>query len=404
MLDSDALGSPRSPLGAWIVDRQGTLLGFDEGLESLTGWPSVEVVGRDNSMGGHPGGPFYEGEIPAELPAAACEFVLRCRDGRRIGIESEIERLAGPGERVLVRVLRVLPAPQRERALAQDLDLLTGLPGAAWFENEVGAEFAASCESTLPLAVILVDIDHLREVNDERGRADGDRVLQEVSRLLVGALPPAGRAARLGNDDFAAILPAASRGEARHTAARVRSAVERHRFFGDPAEGPVPRVTVSVGAASYPADTERAADLLDRAADALEEARAMGRNRVWCYLRRPRVPVAVPVYFDGADPLLVGWSRDLSPSGIFVQTSALIDIGMRCAFTFPLPGQSTRIHVVGRVVRSVPTDSSDARPRVPGIGVEFQKFSGTTDRRAIETYVHLNESRTLRPESGALSL
>ena len=166
------------------------------------------------------------------------------------------------------------------------------------------------------------------------------------------------------------------------------------------------RVTLSLGAASFPADAESAGDLMERTADALDEARSMGRNRVWCYLRRPRVPVQVPVYFEGAESLLVGYTRDLSPSGVFVQTSAPIDIGMRCALAFPLPGHDGKVHVIGRIVRTVPPDMGveSHEVRIPGMGVEFEKFGGASDRRAIEIFLHANESKTLRPETGRFSV
>ena len=132
----------------------------------------------------------------------------------------------------------------------------------------------------------------------------------------------------------------------------------------------------------------------------------MGRNRVWCYLRRPRVSLEVPVYFEGSASLLVGYTRDLSPSGVFVQTAAPIDIGMRCALTFNLPGRDDRIHVIGRVVRTVPAETVfEAREvRIPGMGVEFERFGGKCDRRAIDAYVHGHEETTTRPERGPLSI
>jgi Tfp pilus assembly protein PilZ len=131
----------------------------------------------------------------------------------------------------------------------------------------------------------------------------------------------------------------------------------------------------------------------------------MGGNRVWCYLRRPRVPLEVPVFFDGADPLLIGYMRDLSPSGIFVQTSTPIEVGMRCALAFPLPGLQGKVHVIGRVVRMVPTARAPEQTEdsIPGIGVEFERFGGSTDRRAIESFLHRHESKSRRPEPGPLS-
>jgi hypothetical protein len=62
--------------------------------------------------------------------------------------------------------------------------------------------------------------------------------------------------------------------------------------------------------------------------------------------------------------------------------------------------------VIGRVVRTVPPETSTLAQdlRIPGMGVEFERFGGSTDRRAIESFLHDNESRTLRPENGILSV
>jgi Tfp pilus assembly protein PilZ len=225
-------------------------------------------------------------------------------------------------------------------------------------------------------------------------------VLKKLAGILRVTVPDASRIARLGGDDFAVLLDG-GRGDARQLAASLRSTVERFRFFSLAAGAPGERITVSLGAASFPADADNPDELVARAGEALDEARAMGRNRVWCYLRRPRVPLHVPVFFDGADPLLVGYTRDLSPSGIFVQTTADIDVGMRCALAFPLPGLDGRVHVVGRVVRAVPTETSEEHHevRIPGLGVEFERFGGANDRRAIELFLHEHERQTRRPEN-----
>ena len=138
---------------------------------------------------------------------------------------------------------------------------------------------------------------------------------------------------------------------------------------------------------------------MDRAREALGEARSHGRNRVWCYTRRARVPVRTPVYFDGAEPLLLGIARDLSPSGIFVQTPAPLATGMRCALAFPLPGCDGNVHVIGRVVRAIPPRTIDgpAAGLAGGMAIEFERF-GPSDRTAIEGFLHGSEALDLRTE------
>jgi diguanylate cyclase (GGDEF)-like protein len=388
-------------------------------MELLTGWPAIEVVGRDRNLCASlaaskdddarlPAGPLYEGEVPVNVRGQLLSLQVHCRDGRVLEVEAVSERLDGPGDRALVTILRVLTisAVNDSRPGIERHDPLTLLPNAEAFRAGLEADLKTAALTARPLALILADVDHLRRINDRIGRAGGDEVLQKLAGILRVSVADETRIFRMADDDFAILMPDSGRGEARQQAAALRSTVERYRFFVNEFDSSEARVTLSLGAASFPADAENPTDLVERAGEALNEARSMGRNRVWCYLRRPRVPLHVPVYFDGSESLLVGYTRDLSPSGIFVQTSAPIDIGMRCALSFPVPGHDGRVHVIGRVVRTVPPETSfeSQELRVPGMGVEFERFGGRSDRRAIEAFLHRNESLTLRPENGTLSL
>jgi uncharacterized protein (TIGR02266 family) len=403
--------------GSFIVDRRGTILGFDEGLEAITGWQAVEAVGRTHLRTTETGPPvdrpagsicLYQGEIPTVDTTRSIDLTLHTRDRRRLKVEAVATRLPGPGDRIQVSILRVL-SRSAERAMSpigDRRDPLTGLLDRDAFEDCISADLHDAVENARPLSLILVDVDHLRHVNDRLGEEAGDEVLQHLAGILRVSIEDETRIFRLGDDDFAILMPDAGRGEARQVAAGLRSIVERYRLFPKGPGGVDPRITLSLGAASVPTDADSSADLYERAEDALNEARSMGRNRVWCYLRRPRVPLQVPVFFDGTEELLVGYTRDLSPSGFFVQTSAPVDVGMRCALTFTLPGREGSVHVIGRVVRTVPPETTyDAVDlRIPGMGVEFERFGGSNDRRAIDSFLHGLEATTLRPETGRLSL
>ncbi len=390
--------------GAFIVDRNGTILGFDEGMERLTHLSAIDVVGRSKDFRDSP---LYRGTIPMVRTARPIELTVFHADGGSFDVEARVQRLEGPGDRVQVNVLRVLGRARPEPAEPEErpfVDALTGLPNREAFRARLAAEFANAADRALPLAVVLADIDRLRLINDRLGRETGDLVLQKMAGILRHQVHDEHAIFRLADDDFAVLLPRHGRGDARQVAAGIRTASEQLRLNVDGRDAP--RLTLSIGSASFPADAESSGDLYSRAHDALDEARRMGRNRVWCYLRRPRVPLEVPVYFDASESLLVGYTRDLSPSGLFVQTSAPIEIGMRCALAFPLPGYDDKVHVIGRVVRTVPTETRDNGhvSRVPGMGVEFERFGGQSDRGAIDAYLHANEGRTLRPETGLLSV
>ena len=101
----------RSDRGSFILDRQGTILGFDQGLETLTGWPAVEVVGRNKNLGSSPDGepgedghapspPLYSGEILMDPSPRNFNLMLFGRDGRRMEIEALARKLPGLGERI----------------------------------------------------------------------------------------------------------------------------------------------------------------------------------------------------------------------------------------------------------------------------------------------------------------
>jgi diguanylate cyclase (GGDEF)-like protein len=402
-------------LGSFIVDRRGTILGFDKTLELLTGWPAVKVVGRNKDVALHadPAGehslstkPFYEGEIPMTAGTRTIDLTLHCSDGRTLDVEALAHRLIGAGERLLVTVFEVLarsasPTPSNHMDL---VDPLTGLPNRDAFGLQLKNDMEAATKTSSPLTLLFADIDHLRDINDQRGRQAGDEVLLKLAGILRVSFDDEHRVFRLGDDDFAILLPDCGRGDARLLASALRSTVERFSFYAS--GGLELQLTLSLGAASFPADAENPADLVDRAQDALNEARAMGRNRVWCYMRKPRVPLNVPVFFDGAESLLVGYTQDLSPSGIFVQTEVPLEEDMRCALAFPLPGRENRVHVIGRVVRTISPECSLERlgSPTPGMGIEFEQFSGNNDRDAIFAFLHGKEETTLRPETGMFSI
>lgn len=389
-------------VGSFIVDRRGTVLGFDPGMEALTGFRAVEMVGRREG----PLSAVYADEAAQDrvplLDAARLRSALErgwarlrlaCSDGREAEVEAAVS--AGKaGAPILVQVLRVAGLSAREgpAGVSPERDPLTGLLVREAFLSELSRRIGRAAEAGLPLALVLVDLDHFRRFNDRWGRKEGDEVLRRLSGILCAEARAADLVGRLGEDEMGLILPGAGRGEARVVAARVRSLVERIRAADR-------CLTASLGSASYPSDADRGADLVTRAMEALEVARRLGRNRVWCYQRHPRVPVRTPVYFDAEEPVLFGYTRDLSPSGLFVQTDTPVGVGMRCALSFPLPELEGRVHVIGRVVRTVP---SAADGRVEGLGIEFERFS-PEDRGAIESFLHCREGTTLRPETDRFS-
>lgn len=382
--------------GSFLIDAKGTIVGFDGDMERLTGWTAAEVVGRASD------GRVLAGSGLAPIGSRdTTELALACRDGQMLDVEASVTQGEGAINRYTVTVLRVVSRNDGARpAPVPGRDPLTGLATKESFLERLAVEMRSARATGRPLAVVVADVDHLRKVVDAHGREAASGVLRKLGGVLRAIVRDEDLVARLDEDDFAVVLGGLGRGSARQVAARLRSNVERTRFTATWDADVTFGVTLSLGAASYPTDADNESDLLLRANEALSEARSLGRNRVWCYTRRPRVPLRTPVYLDGSSPLLLGYSQDLSPSGVFVATPAPIDIGMRCALAFPLPTSRGNVHVIGRVVRTVPLSSGE---RASGMGVEFERF-GPEDRHAIEAYLYENESRTLRPEGPVFSV
>jgi diguanylate cyclase (GGDEF)-like protein len=155
-------------------------------------------------------------------------------------------------------------------------DALTGLSNRHAFQVRLRDEWRRSRRYRAPLALLLIDVDGLKRVNDEQGHEAGDRVLREVAGALRHTLRGTDIGARWGGDEFAIIAPNTGREAADRLGRRLLVHLhERTRGGGR-------SVSVSVGAALFdPAQPMRSMHMLMRAADqALYQAKADGRDRI----------------------------------------------------------------------------------------------------------------------------
>ena len=157
-----------------------------------------------------------------------------------------------------------------------NLDGLTDIANRSAFDRYLTEQCAAHVEDGQPMSVLLVDVDHFKELNDGFGHLSGDRSLQVLARCLREVLwSPDDLAARYGGDEFAAILPSTDAYGAAAVALRLRKAVESASV----ADGH--RFTVSIGAATvFPDRSSTPSDVVSLADSALYEAKEQGRDRV----------------------------------------------------------------------------------------------------------------------------
>jgi diguanylate cyclase (GGDEF)-like protein len=156
-------------------------------------------------------------------------------------------------------------------------DPLTGVPNRRAFEEALARAFAHARKHGLSLSVVAADVDHFKAVNDRLGHSAGDEVLAAVAGRLAAALRDGDMLARVGGEEFAALLAGAGLAESAEIAGRLRARVAEAPVV---AGGAAQAVTVSLGCAELGPEDEEPVALLARADAKLYEAKIAGRNRV----------------------------------------------------------------------------------------------------------------------------
>jgi len=376
----------RATGGLFAVDEAGILRAFDGRMERLTGWVAADVVGRGKDLDAFGGGasfPLYFGRLPRVLAPTPTNLVLSRRDGAQLLVDALLSPQGG-GAQVEVQRIRARFLPPLTGDPADDRDPLTRLPREASFLARIDRGLELSSREGRSLSVLVVDVDQLASINEQYGREVGDEALRNVAGVLSATVRQTDAVARLGDDEFGVLLMGAGRGDSRQVGGRIRTAVESFGFQDAPGITDV-EVTVNVGAACVPADAENAPELLRRARGALGELHRLGHDRAWCYVRRPRAPLKSPVFFDGPAGALLGMARNISSSGLFVETTSPVSVGSRIGLRLRLPGSQAPLRVVARVVRRVGAAATTAH-EPHGVGLEFERF-GDGDRRRLSAFL-----------------
>jgi diguanylate cyclase (GGDEF)-like protein len=156
-------------------------------------------------------------------------------------------------------------------------DALTLLRNRRAFEQVLSAETTRFERYRRPVALLMLDIDHFKQVNDRHGHEAGDEVLRGVARVIATCIRDVDTAARLGGEEFVVLLPETGVAAAMEVASRIRAAVAGTAVPWR--TGLIP-VTLSVGVAACPETATQPGDLIGSADAALYQAKRGGRDRV----------------------------------------------------------------------------------------------------------------------------
>lgn len=156
-------------------------------------------------------------------------------------------------------------------------DPLTGLPSKRRFDDQLDYALQSASRSQQPLALLMMDMDGVKQINDQHGHLFGAHVIKETGRLIARELDSKGRACRFGGDEFSAFVPRHDTAGAAAVGERIRQAVES---AGMVMQGIPLRPTISIGVASYPQINGDILQLISAADAALYRAKAKGKNCV----------------------------------------------------------------------------------------------------------------------------
>jgi len=175
-------------------------------------------------------------------------------------------------------------------------DPLTGLPNHRHLVEKLDAMLATAQATGRSCALIFIDIDRFKMVNDRYGHTVGDQVLHQFGRLVQASLPPQACVGRWGGEEFVAILPQSEPSAALRVAEGIRSHIYSHILTGNGETN----VTCSLGVAGYPQDASTRDSLLMSADQAMYAAKRLGGNQV----RSAHEPLVLALGLSDADPQL----------------------------------------------------------------------------------------------------
>jgi diguanylate cyclase (GGDEF)-like protein len=255
----------------------------DEALKILRSEHDIAIIISDYRMPGKNGVEFLR-EAKVICPLAVRAILSGQMDLRHLAAalnEAEIHRfILKPWDNDYLHI-QMLEALQTHRLLTSREELrslavtdpITGLRNHRYFQDTL----KKVCLDGASVSLLMIDVDHFKKFNDLYGHPQGDRLLHEIAVVLAQNLKVGETASRYGGEEFAIILPGVALNEAKVRADRLHVDLAQHPFL-DPSGKPA-TITMSVGVAHFPTHGTSPSLLIERADQALLEAKRSGRNR-----------------------------------------------------------------------------------------------------------------------------
>ena len=276
-----------SRFGIYWLDRSGVIRSWNLGAQNITGFDPAEIIGKPFSA------LFSERALQEGVPQKALALAHTNRhhrdeqsrrhfNGSELFVFSTLDSLRAESGEVTGYVdvfLDVTEQKARDAVLYRQAtrDPLTGCSNRGHFIEVATQEIERARRFSEPLSVLLLDIDHFKNINDTYGHEIGDQAIMLLSRTCAEFVRKIDTVGRIGGEEFAVLLPRANKEPAYEMAQRLRQKIaEQHILLPQRNLG----YTVSIGVASLRSYTRDFAELLRNADTALYKAKRLGRNRV----------------------------------------------------------------------------------------------------------------------------
>jgi len=273
------------------MDAAGTITGWNSQAEKIFGWMHDEAIGRTLSETIIPpqyreahlrGLNHFLASGKGNILNSRVELLGLHRDGCEFPIELSITAINTAGKYEFSGFIRDISKEKESEELIwnqANFDTLTSLPNRHMFHDRLAQDIKKAHRAGLKTALLFIDLDKFKEVNDTLGHSMGDILLTEAARRIVGCVRETDTVARLGGDEFTVILAELDdTSSVERIAENILQSLAKPFQLGDE----MAHVSASIGITLHPNDADEAEDLLKNADQAMYAAKNGGRNR-FCY-------------------------------------------------------------------------------------------------------------------------
>src|ERR1700691_1698256 len=301
LLENQVANTTLDSIGEAVLrtDRQGNIVYLNRIAENMTGWRREEALGRsvadvlriidafDRAAVHNTVQIVMHEDKTTRVTANCINCILVRRDGVEIGVENTVTPVHDQDGIVVGSVLAfhdvsLARARSLEMSHLAQHDPLTDLPNRMLFNDRLTQAISLAVRQGKQLAVMFVDLDHFKKINDSLGHGVGDKLLQSVAARLVACVRRTDTVSRMGGDEFVVLLSQVENGEDAAVSAQkiLRALAQPHIIDNKSVD-----VSVSVGVSTYPSDGPDAESLMNKADTAMYEAKQHGRNNYQFFRR-----------------------------------------------------------------------------------------------------------------------